>query len=296
MFGRGRDGHGGFLRPGMLVGRAEVADRLGHVFSTRSALIAMAAVEPSPAAVMTCARGLATFPATQMPGTLVRPVASATTQPPSSIAQPRLVRASLLGTIRGRTKKQPFVRAPVGGRRGQGVVLDQQPVDRPSTSRSRGRPAPRGLPRPGRRRVRGAPRRGPLQDQVRARDRLRSPPMTRAAALGLVAMAVGAVGEVDDLSARARPQCQGAGSRNRWPTSTRALADPRRDRRAARRKRGASSLLSRSSETRPATMSASHRLYSSWAQPEQSAPGRESSSRERPLCMRRWAGASARVR
>ena len=40
--------------------------------------MAMAAAEPSPAAVMTWARGLATLPAAQMPGTLVRPVASVT--------------------------------------------------------------------------------------------------------------------------------------------------------------------------------------------------------------------------
>ena len=38
--------------------------------------MAIAAAEPSPAAVMTWARGLATFPATQTPGTVVRPVAS----------------------------------------------------------------------------------------------------------------------------------------------------------------------------------------------------------------------------
>ena len=44
--------------------------------STRSALRAMAAADPSPAAVMTWARGLTRFPATQTPGTLVRPVAS----------------------------------------------------------------------------------------------------------------------------------------------------------------------------------------------------------------------------
>ena len=36
--------------------------------------MAMAAAEPSPAAVITWARGLATLPATQTPGTLVRPV------------------------------------------------------------------------------------------------------------------------------------------------------------------------------------------------------------------------------
>ncbi len=40
--------------------------------STRMAFMAMAAADPSPAAVMTCARGLARLPATQSPGTLVR--------------------------------------------------------------------------------------------------------------------------------------------------------------------------------------------------------------------------------
>ena len=34
----------------------------------------MAAADPSPAAVITCARGFATLPATQTPATLVRPV------------------------------------------------------------------------------------------------------------------------------------------------------------------------------------------------------------------------------
>ena len=43
---------------------------------TRSALIAIAAAEPSPAAVITWARGSATLPAAQTPETLVRPVAS----------------------------------------------------------------------------------------------------------------------------------------------------------------------------------------------------------------------------
>src|SRR5665647_2186571 len=56
--------------------------------STRSAFRAMAAADPWPAAVMTWARGSAAFPATQTPGTLVLPVASAITQPVSSRAQP----------------------------------------------------------------------------------------------------------------------------------------------------------------------------------------------------------------
>ena len=56
--------------------------------STRSALSAMAAAEPAPAAVMTWARGSTMLPAAQTPGTLVRPVASTMTQPSLSTSQP----------------------------------------------------------------------------------------------------------------------------------------------------------------------------------------------------------------
>ena len=55
-----------------------------------SGVRAMAAAEPSPAAVITCARGLAALPATNA-GTLVRPVASICTNPSSSISQPQCV-------------------------------------------------------------------------------------------------------------------------------------------------------------------------------------------------------------
>ena len=79
------------------------ADRARTSSSTRSALIAMAAAEPSPAAVITWARGLATLPATQTPGTVVCPVPSVTTQPSSSTSQPRPTSRSLLGTNRGGT-------------------------------------------------------------------------------------------------------------------------------------------------------------------------------------------------
>jgi hypothetical protein len=41
----------------------------------------MAAAEPSPAAVITWARGLLAFPAAQTPGTLVRAAASTRTKP-----------------------------------------------------------------------------------------------------------------------------------------------------------------------------------------------------------------------
>ena len=48
---------------------------------TRSVLIAIAAADPSPAAVITCARGLLAFPATQTPETLVWPVAIHSDEP-----------------------------------------------------------------------------------------------------------------------------------------------------------------------------------------------------------------------
>ena len=55
---------------------------------TRSVLIAIAAADPSPAAVITCARGLLAFPATQTPETLVWPVGSTRTNPSSPTSQP----------------------------------------------------------------------------------------------------------------------------------------------------------------------------------------------------------------
>ena len=53
--------------------------------------MAMAAAEPSPAAVITWARGLTALPAAQTPGTLVRPVGSTTTQPSAWVSQPSSV-------------------------------------------------------------------------------------------------------------------------------------------------------------------------------------------------------------
>jgi hypothetical protein len=47
--------------------------------------------------VMTCARGLATLPATQIPGTLVAPKESWAGHPSLSRAQPRSARRELLG-------------------------------------------------------------------------------------------------------------------------------------------------------------------------------------------------------
>ena len=62
--------------------------------------MAIAAADPSPAAVMTWARGLVAFPAAQTPGTLVAPVASTWTQPVSRTVQPRSMSRVSLGTLR----------------------------------------------------------------------------------------------------------------------------------------------------------------------------------------------------
>ena len=43
--------------------------------------MAMATAEPSPAAVITCARGLVALPAAQTPGTVVRPVGVGADEP-----------------------------------------------------------------------------------------------------------------------------------------------------------------------------------------------------------------------
>lgn len=66
--------------------------------------MAMAADDPSPAAVMTWALGLVAFPAAQTPATLVSPVWSTVTQPLSWTAQPRSVSRAPLGARSGRTK------------------------------------------------------------------------------------------------------------------------------------------------------------------------------------------------
>ena len=50
--------------------------------------MAMAAADPAPAEVITWARGSATFPAAQTPGTLVNPVPSTSGKPASSHSQP----------------------------------------------------------------------------------------------------------------------------------------------------------------------------------------------------------------
>jgi hypothetical protein len=93
--------------------------------------MAMAAVVPSPAAVMTWARGLAALPATQTPGTLVRPVASATTQPLSSISA-ELCQGFVVGHHPGpHEDSSPIDDAPIGELdSGESVVLDDQSGDR----------------------------------------------------------------------------------------------------------------------------------------------------------------------
>ncbi len=94
-------------------------------------MIAIAAADPSPAAVMTWARGFTAFPAAHTPGTVVRPSASTTAQPCGSISAPRPVRKSLLPTNDGRTNTAVARhQAPVAQLdAGQAVVLDDDPGD-----------------------------------------------------------------------------------------------------------------------------------------------------------------------
>ena len=93
--------------------------------------MAMAAAEPSPAAVMTWARGLTTLPAAQTPGTLVRPVVSTSTQPSSSVAQPRSDEQVVVGDERGADEQRVARHDPavVQLDAGQPVVLDDEPLD-----------------------------------------------------------------------------------------------------------------------------------------------------------------------
>ena len=73
-----------FVMGRVLISAREARIAIRTSSSTRSALMAMAAADPSPAAVITCARGLATLPAAQTPGTLVSPSAPVIAQPSSS--------------------------------------------------------------------------------------------------------------------------------------------------------------------------------------------------------------------
>jgi len=49
--------------------------------------MAVAAADPAPAALITCARGSTTLPAAQIPEVLVRPVESTVTKPAPSTSQ-----------------------------------------------------------------------------------------------------------------------------------------------------------------------------------------------------------------
>ena len=162
--------------------------------------MAMAAVEPSPAAVMTWARGFAALPATQTPGTLVRPVASVTIHPLSSIAQPRSLQGVVVGHHPWPHKdSSPTDDAPVGELdTGESVVFDEQPgnraVDDPDGTGDQRLAVCLGqVSLVGEEHDIG----GPLPDEVCVSDRLRGAaddaqrPVT-----DLVAMAVGAVEKV----------------------------------------------------------------------------------------------------
>ena len=71
--------------------------------STRYPLIAIAAVEPAAAALITWARGSTTLPAPQTPGTLVAPEGSTTANPVGPVLHPSRVRCVSFGLKRGAT-------------------------------------------------------------------------------------------------------------------------------------------------------------------------------------------------
>ena len=74
-------------------------------WATSAVLMAIATAEPSPAAVMTCARGLVALPAAQTPGTLVRPSRSTRRSPSSRSSQPSAAaRPSACARTAGRMK------------------------------------------------------------------------------------------------------------------------------------------------------------------------------------------------
>ena len=94
--------------------------------------MAMAAAEPSPAAVMTWARGLTAFPAAQTPGTLVRPVASTATQPLSCGGAAEAGEQVVVGHEAGADEHRGAGH-DLAGREldpGEPVVLDDQAGDR----------------------------------------------------------------------------------------------------------------------------------------------------------------------
>ena len=111
--------------------------------ATRSALIAIAAADPSPAAVITCARGLPALPATQTPGTLVSPVASTETKPASSSSQPSdASRPSACAWSAGRMKTaaRGMLRPSASSHGGETIVDDRR-----AARRARRRPGCRAL-------------------------------------------------------------------------------------------------------------------------------------------------------
>ena len=144
--------------------------------------MAMAAADPSPAAVMTWARGLATLPATQTPGTLVRPVGVGDDP-------------AVLVEVAAETDQQVVVRDEP--RRDEQRVRgtprpssSSTPVSRSSSTDDPRRRRPRRCRWPGPRAARARSRCsvpagreehdvvGPLADDLRVADRLGRPPST----------------------------------------------------------------------------------------------------------------------
>ena len=97
---------------------------------------AIAAAEPSPAAVMTWARGLAALPATQTPGTVVRPVASVI-DPAGVVEVAAQADEQVVFGHEPRTdehRRSGDDPAVVQLDAGQPVVLDDEPRTAPSTT------------------------------------------------------------------------------------------------------------------------------------------------------------------
>ena len=95
--------------------------------------MAMAAADPAPAEVITWARGSATFPAAQTPGTLVSPVPSTSGKPASLRSQPSGQQAVVMGKVAGPDEHRGACDHPAVGEldTGQPVVLDHQPCHLP---------------------------------------------------------------------------------------------------------------------------------------------------------------------
>ena len=227
----------------MVTGRVEVEGRVRTSSSTRSALMAMAAADPSPAAVMTWARGLATLPATQTPGTLVRPVASATTQPSSSMVAAEAdeqvacsARTAAARTPRpgGRPARRRARRRSAGRprRRSRATGPSTTPIARAtSCSRCVGGRACRCAGRARRRPTTAGP-------AARARPPRRCRRARRAA--GRAPRSRGSRGSAAGRgpSARGRPGCRGARRAGRWRPARGGRVSDRRRRRAGPRSPG----------------------------------------------------------